>query len=133
MINVCLEYLNVTSPSSILLRNYATHFCPSPGCPFIVMEDVMLVMQLVLQHQYRWTAVTNLNDSQNCRTSTECQSSQRKIRNIQSENVSKTECFTTRCNMTTATSVSTVLLRISQLGYIPYFLVCSCEQKIQKR
>ena len=24
----------------------------------------MLVMQQVLQHQYRWTAVTNLNDSQ---------------------------------------------------------------------
>ena len=65
-------------------------------------------------HQYRWTAVTNLNDSQNCRTSTECQSSQRKIRNIQSESVSKTECFTTRCNTTTATAVSTGLLRSFQ-------------------
>ena len=59
-----------------------------------------------------WTAVTNLNDSQNCRTSTECQSSQRKIRNIQSESVSKTECFTTRCNTTSATAVSTGLLKV---------------------
>ena len=93
-----------------------------------VMEYVMLVMFCCSnrigglgQLQQIWMTAKLQNFK--------CQSSQRKIRNIQSESVSKTAgCFTTRSNCSFHTAA---LIRNSRVP--PYFLVCSCVQNIQKR
>ena len=119
-----------------LLHNCVTKGwgCPCPPLVSNVMEYVMLVMfccstrigGLLGQLQIWLTAKL-----QNFK----CQSSQRKIRNIQSESVSKTAgCFTTRSNCSFHTAA---LIRTSEIldleFWIPYFLVCSCVQNIQKR
>ena len=100
--------------------------CPCPSLENIVMEDVMLVMfcsthigGLGQLHAQIWMTAKMQNFK--------CQSSLRKIRNIQSESVSKTAwCFIPQN--------ATADLEVQKFStWIPYFLVCSCVDKIYKR
>ena len=136
MCNACHTLLMLSWVLLQLLHNCVTKGwgCPCPSLSVLgVMEYVMLVMFCCStrigglgQLLQIWLTAKLQNFK--------CQSSQRKIRNIQSESVSKTAgCFTTRSNCSFHTAALIRTSEILDLDFYPPYFLFAAVYKIYKR